>query len=140
MPDGVTRKYPHAGEEEGNFWFIPAPGLVRGKKWGGNIRHHMHADTFGKALLPAVRRAGVLKKVTAHVFRHSFATQYLQNGGVITDLQNLLGHTTIETTMIYTHCLPKLASRIVSPLDARPGNVVSFPSEAVEPVPMLAAL
>jgi len=125
MPECVTRKYPKVGLEEGNFWLLPAAGLARGKQWG-NVRHHIHPDTLAKAIPIAARRARVLKHVKAHVFRHSFATEYLLQGGDIRSLQELLGHTHIETTQIYLHCLPRLASRITSPLDQKPVNIVEF--------------
>lgn len=124
-PDSVMRKCPKRGFEEGDFWMFPAAGLARGKKWG-RIRHHVHPDTIAKAIPIATRRASVLKRVTAHVFRHTFATEYLLNGGDLRALQELLGHTNLETTQIYLHCLPRLASRIQSPLDRQPGNVVDF--------------
>ena len=123
-PESVARKYPKRGLEEGEFWLFPARSVARGEKWG-NARHHLHPDTLAKAIPIATRSAGVLKHVKAHVFRHTFATEYLLNGGDIRALQELLGHTQIETTMIYTHCLPRLASLITSPLDRAADNVVA---------------
>lgn len=125
MPESVRHKYPKRGFEEGEFWLLPASGKARGERWG-NVRHHICADTLSKAIPIAARRARVLKHVKAHGFRHTFATEYLQNGGVITDLQNLLGHTNIATTQIYAHCLPRLAARIESPLDRKPANIVEM--------------
>lgn len=126
VPECVARKQPRAGYAEGNFWLMPAAGLARGTQWG-NVRHHIHPDTLAKAIPIAVRRARVLKRVTAHVYRHSFATEYLRNGGDLNSLRELLGHTNLETTQNYLHCLPRLAARIVSPLDQRPGNIVEMP-------------
>jgi len=125
QPDAVARKYPKRGLEAGEYWLFPAGALARGAQWG-NVRYHVHPDTLAKAIPQATKRAGVLKHVKAHVFRHSFATEYLQNGGAIHELQALLGHTTIETPQIYLHCLPRLAARITSPLDRKPSNVVEF--------------
>lgn len=128
MPDSVVRKYPKRGLEEGEYWLFAASGLARGKQWG-NVRHHMCPDTLSKAIPVATRRAGVLKHVKAHVFRHTFATEYLLNGGDVRSLMDLLGHTNITTTQVYLHCIPRLAARIQSPMDRQPQNVVSFQPE-----------
>jgi len=124
LPDSLWRKYPRAGEEWPWFWLWPAPGESTDPETKIVRRHHRHEEGFSKALKVAVRRSGVCKRVTAHAFRHGFATAYLENGGTIQELQELLGHTNIETTGIYTHCLPQLASRAASPLD-RAGPTIS---------------
>jgi integrase len=129
VPDSVGRKQPHAGETFGMFWVFPAAGLSRDPRSGLRRRHHLHADTFAKALSVAARRAGVQRRVTPHALRHSFATAYLLNGGAIHELQELLGHANIATTSIYLHCLPTLGARARSPLDAQPGNIVPWPTE-----------
>lgn len=126
MPYDVIRKYPNAGLGPGNFWLFPAHGLVRNKERWGNVRHHIATDTFAKAVVIATRRAGVLKHVKAHVFRHSFSTSMLMRGLDIRSLADLLGHASICTTQIYTHCIPKLAVHVVSPLDAEPSKVIQF--------------
>ncbi len=127
MPEVVTRKQPRAGFEPGNFWLFFAAGLVRDRAKWGDVRHHLDDSTINKAVRLATRRAQLTKRVTAHVFRHSFATQYLLNGGNIYELSKLLGHTTIATTEIYLHCLPRLGARIESPLDRAPSNIVPWP-------------
>lgn len=91
-----------------------------------------------EAAIPvATRRAGVLKHVKAHVFRHTFATEYLLNGGDVRSLQELLGHTRLDTTMVYLHCLPTIAARISSPLDRGDRKVVLF--APVEPLRVASA-
>lgn len=133
LPDSVTRKYPKRGYDEGEYWLLPSSGLARNAARWGNVRFHICPDTLAKAIGPAARRARVLKHVKAHVFRHSFATEYLQNGGHLHDLKALLGHTHIETTMIYVHCIPRLASRITSPLDHRASNILPMHPEISTP-------
>jgi integron integrase len=122
VPASVARKSPKAGTEWPWFWVFPAPGESTDPDSHIVRRHHRHEDGFAKALKLAVTRAKLNKRVTAHSFRHGFATSYLSAGGTIQELMELMGHTNIATTEIYLHCLPQLASRVSSPLD----NVVSF--------------
>lgn len=130
IPGSLSRKYPRAGEEWAWFWLWPAPGESTDPESGIVRRHHRHEEGFSKALKVAVRRSGIGKRVTAHAFRHGFATAYLENGGTVPELQELLGHAHIETTEIYTHCLPRIASRAVSPLDRGESNVSYFLASA----------
>lgn len=114
----LVKKFPSHGIEWPFFWVFPsakestdpASRIVR--------RHHLHEKSFAKALRPAVRRSGIDKRVTAHSFRHGFATAYLLAGGNIRELQDRMGHESIETTMDYLHCLPQNFDRIGSPWDA----------------------
>lgn len=127
VPDGLERKFPNAGKEWPWFWLWPAPGESVDPATGIRRRHHRCAKGFSKALAVAVPRARVAKRVTAHAFRHGFATAYLMGGGTLPELQELMGHANIETTQIYLHCLPQLASRVCSPLDADgSGNITNF--------------
>jgi integron integrase len=126
MPDGLDRKFPNGGKEWPWFWVWPAGNESRDPRSGIVRRHHIHEHTLGKALRAATSRAGMHKRVTAHTLRHSFATGLLTNGASITEVQELLGHTSVETTQIYLHCIPQFARTVVSPLDAVRGNVVAF--------------
>lgn len=84
---------------------------------GYYCRHHLHWTAFTKALRAAVKKAGVAKHVTAHTFRHSFATQLLLSGADIRTVQELLGHKDLRTTQIYTHVIGQHSSGTRSPLD-----------------------
>ena len=106
-------------------------------------RHHLTAQGFNKALRSAARRAGIDKKVSSHVLRHSFATQFLLDGGDVRTLQKLLGHRSLETTMGYLHAASVTAGRVRSPLDHAPGNVIPLDPAAPDstaPSPELSAL
>ncbi|MEQ1861451.1 MAG: integron integrase [Chthoniobacteraceae bacterium] len=133
IPDAVAHKSPRAGEDFGMFWVFPAAGLSRDPRSGIVRRHHLIDDTFANALRRAVRRSGITKKITPHCLRHSFATEYLLQGGAIHELKELLGHASIQTTEIYLHCLPALGARVRSPLDREPTNIVRLAAPAAEP-------
>lgn len=128
LPDGLDRKFPSGGREWPWFWFWPAAGESTDPRSGIVRRHHLHEDTLGKALKAAGRHAGLAKRVTAHTLRHSFATNLLAGGASITQVQELLGHNSVETTQVYLHCIPQFARSITSPLDVlpEPDNVVAF--------------
>ncbi len=132
LPDGLERKFPNGGREWTWFWLFPAGQESRDPRLGIWRRHHVHENTLGKALKLAARRAGLTKRVTAHTLRHSFATNLLAGGASITQVQELLGHNSVETTQVYLHCIPQFAQTITSPLDALPqaANVVPFESDA----------
>lgn len=128
LPDGLERKFPNGGREWVWFWLWPAANESTDPRTGIVRRHHVHEDTLGKALKLASRKAGLHKRVTAHTLRHSFATNLLANGASITQVQELLGHNSVETTQVYLHCVPQFARTITSPLDVMPSpeNVVPF--------------
>src|SRR5690606_5320831 len=88
----------------------PRSGIVR--------RHHMYEQTLQRAIRKAATDAKVIKRVTAHTFRHSFATQLLESGYDIRTVQELLGHSDVSTTMIYLHVLNKGGRGVISPIDA----------------------
>jgi integron integrase len=128
LPDGLERKFPNAGREWPWFWLWPAASESTDPRTGILRRHHVHEDTLGKALKLATRKAGLHKRVTAHTLRHSFATNLLAGGASITQVQELLGHNSVETTQVYLHCIPQFAATITSPLDVLPQapNIVPF--------------
>jgi integron integrase len=126
LPDTLVAKYPNAGKEWPWFWVWPARGESRDPASGIIRRHHQHEDTLQKAIKAAGTRAGIPKRVTTHVLRHSFATHQLESGLDIYRLAELLGHESIETTAIYLHCLPSAVTSTGSPLDNLPGQIIPF--------------
>ena len=128
IPHSIANKSPQVGKEWPYFWVFPAAGESRDKQTGIIRRHHIHKKSISKALKPAVRRSGIAKRVVCHSFRHGFATSYLMAGGNIRELADLLGHKSIQTTEIYTHCIPDFTDRVGSPLDQRPTVVPFLPA------------
>jgi integron integrase len=118
LPDALAEKYPSVGRSWGWQWVFPSPVLSRDPRGGGLRRHHIHPESVQKAFRIAGQRAGVVKPVTPHTLRHSFATHLLHAGQDIRTIQELLGHKDVETTMIYTHVLNRGGRGVASPLDA----------------------
>ena len=108
LPDALVRKYPQAGREWPWQWVFPATRTYLHRETGQRRRHHLHESAVQRAVRSAVLRAGISKRASCHTFRHSFATHLLEDGADIRTVQELLGHASVQTTMIYTHVLLSL--------------------------------
>lgn len=117
LPEGLARKYPKAGESWEWQWLFPARELSRDPASGIVRRHHVSDTTFQRIVKRAAAGIGTNKRVTPHVFRHSFATHLLEGGTDLRTVQELLGHASVETTQIYTHVMKKPGLGVRSPLD-----------------------
>ena len=118
VPDALEVKYPRLGQRWGWFWMFPAPKQSVDPRSGVERRHHLFEERLQRSLKRAVALAGIVKPVSVHTLRHSFATHLLQSGTDIRTVQELLGHSDVSTTMIYTHVLKVAAGGTASPLDA----------------------
>jgi integron integrase len=117
LPHALARKSPHAAKAWGWQYVFPARDISVDPRSGVTRRHHVDPSVINKAIKVAVRRAGLTKHISAHTFRHSFATHLLQRGTHIRTIQQLLGHNDVATTMIYTHILQQGGQGVPSPLD-----------------------
>ena len=119
MPGSLRRKLPQAPFELSWQYVFPSRFLATDPQTGiGKLRHHLHETAVGRLVRDAARAAGITKRVTAHVLRHSFATHLLQEGKDIRTIQELMGHNKVETTMIYLHVIGRLGVGLPSPADA----------------------
>ncbi|MDO9558773.1 MAG: integron integrase, partial [Syntrophales bacterium] len=117
LPEALDRKYPNAAKEWGWQYVFPAASLSVDPRSGKVRRHHISPSSIQKIVADAVRKAGIVKHASVHTLRHSFATHLLMNGVNIREVQELLGHKNVETTMIYTHVLRNMSKAPMSPLD-----------------------
>ncbi len=118
LPYALAQKYPNANTEWQWQFVFPSKRLAKDPRGDDTLfRHHLHESTIQKAIKQAARKSGIPKRISPHVFRHSFATHLLESNYDIRTIQELLGHKDVKTTMIYTHVANRGVMGVRSPLD-----------------------
>jgi integrase len=117
LPFALDRKYPNASTEWQWQFVFCAGRICRDPRFGTPSRYRVHASVVQKAVARAGRLAGVTKRLSPHVMRHSFATHLLEDGYDIRTVQTLLGHRDVRTTMVYLHVMNRGALGVKSPMD-----------------------
>ena len=117
LPQALQRKYPQAAREWAWQYVFPSERRSLDRRTGVEGRHHLNEATLQRAVKRAVRRSGIAKLASCHTLRHSFATHLLESGHDIRTVQELLGHRSVRTTMVYTHVLNRGGLGVRSPLD-----------------------
>ena len=117
LPDALARKYKNAATQFGWYWMFPSANTSLDPRAGKVRRHHISRSFVQRLVRDAGKAAGLDKSVSPHTLRHSFATHLLLNGVDLREIQEYMGHKSVETTMIYTHVVKTMRNRARSPLD-----------------------
>lgn len=117
LPFAIDRKYRGASRDWKWQFLFPSSRYAFIRRNDGDRRHHAHPSALGRAVKEAVRKCGFAKRITGHTFRHSFATHLLENGYDIRTVQELMGHASVNATMVYTHVIRRGGRAVRSPLD-----------------------
>lgn len=117
LPYALAKKYPSAAHSFEWQFIFPSSNRAIDPRDNGTKRHHRHQRYIQKAVKAAILKAGIYKQSNCHTFRHSFATRLLENGYDIRTIQQLLGHSDVATTEIYTHVINRGGLGVISPID-----------------------
>ncbi len=118
VSESLLRKYPGIDKQWNWFWLFPSAALTVSPYSGKSVRFHLHPSTMQRQFKTALRVAGISKRASIHTLRHSFATHLLESGYDIRTIQELLGHSSVQTTMIYTHVATVSRLGVISPAES----------------------